>query len=146
MISVFIILVFFGKVDIVVILKRLGLWFNFKTIVLCRSLFESVCIPQSVQSVFCTAAAGTHTGDHHCLVVFFTDETVSQHHCQLTPSERHMLRIQVDRSDTLFQSQKRLVYFSPFHSPLFVVRLTILSPFRTCQIHHQYLTLTLMIL
>ena len=105
-------------------------------------LFEPVCVPEGVERVFCTAAAGTDAGDHDCFAVLFAYETVPQDHSQLAAPEGHVLGVEVDRPDALLQRQKGLVYLSPFHPPLLVVRLAVLRTFRPRQVNHQHFTLT----
>ena len=100
-----IVLVLIALVDII-IMNLSRVWFNFETIILLsRPLFQPVCISQCIQGVFSTATAGTNTGYHNSLIILFAYETVSEDHCQLAPSERYVLRIQVDWSYTLFQCQ-----------------------------------------
>lgn len=107
-----------------------------------RPFLQTVCIAQSVEGVFGTATAGTHTGEHDRLVVLLADETVPQNHSQFAASEGHMLGVQVDGSDALLQSQQGLVNLGPLHPPLLVVRLTVLGPFRPRQVYHQHFPLS----
>ena len=122
-----------------VILKVCGLNINFVRERTGGLFFESVGISEGVQSVFGRGTAGTHAGDHDCLVLF-ADEWVSQNEGQLAPSEGDVLCVLIYGSNAFLESQQGLVDFGPFDSPFLVVRLAVLRPFRPREVYHQDLT------
>ena len=86
--------------------------------------------------MFGRGSAGTHAGDHNCLVVF-ADEGDSQNEGQLAPSVGDVLCVLVHGSNALLESKQGLVDFSPFDSPFLVVELAVLRPFQPHEFYHQ---------
>ena len=110
------------------------------------SLFESLCIAQSVQSVISGGTARTNARKHDNLHFITCQERISQNHSQFTLSKRHMLALTclplllVYSSDALFQPKQTFVDFGPFNLPIFGVFNTIAGSFRSCQIDKQKFT------
>ena len=109
-------------------------------------LLESLSVPKRIQGVVCWAHTGTNAGKHDDLALVISHERISEHHCELALTEWHMLALcrlpllLVEGPDTLLESQERLVDLRSLSLPILVIALTVLSPFRSCEVYKEELT------
>ena len=107
-------------------------------IFLAWSVFESLGIPERVQSVVSTTRAWAHTGNHdYSAFIEASHERLSKNHGELILSEWHMAMagLLVHGSDAFLEGKQGSVDFGSLGPPLFVIGLSVAGPFRACQVH-----------
>lgn len=96
-------------------------------------LLDSISVSKGVESVLAAGLARTHVTDHDCFTVAY--KRVLEDLSQFRASERCVLLVLVQGSDTLLQSKQRLVDFSSVDSSLFLLVHVVRASLTSCQIN-----------
>lgn len=94
--------------------------------------FQSLSIPESIQSVVSWWRSRVYTCNHHDLWTIGVQERVSQNHSQLGCTEGDVSTIRFERSDAFLECKQTFVDFSSFKSSLPIVTLCVLCSLWSC--------------